>query len=448
MKLFKNKNRGPKVKREDVVIPEEYLEYERLSEEKRHRDAAETSMEIEPAETTQDKVLSDELMSHFVTEDSSAEKEAQPLVEESQAREKRKHWVFRCREKSVNTQEEKTAAVSTVEADANDAAHGTRTRKHRPSWRALGLGVLILIVAGGTACLLSPLMAIDSVTVNGVKSLDEAQVLEMAGEPEGRNVFLYRAGSAQKAISLYPYVKSVEIHRHLPHSLEITIEEREPAGLLLDNGNYLQFSKDGILLDNSGTLRGRPLPIITGFSMKDIPAPGDHFKDDDRFKDALAVINACTDDLLSMLQEINIEDRQNILAYTSQGIEIRLGSIDNINARMASLNDIMNQVILSGTIEEPIEAIDIRYEKAPVIVLEGYDNVQINPEDLDKNGSAKQAEESDASSSSKTGTGDSQSSQSGGADAEKMETVQNAANTGSAETGVPDTATGGATTVG
>ena len=79
-----------------------------------------------------------------------------------------------------------------------------------------------------------------------------------------------------------------------------------------------------------------------------------------------------------MIQEINIKDRNNILAYTRQGIEIRIGGVDNIDARMANLNDIMDQVILSGIIDEPIEAIDIRYEKSPVVVLEGYDNIDVS----------------------------------------------------------------------
>ena len=45
---------------------------------------------------------------------------------------------------------------------------------------------------------------------------------------------------------------------------------------------------------------------------------------------------------------------------------------------MATLNDIINQVILSDIIEDPIEAIDIRYEKSPVVVLEGYSNLDVS----------------------------------------------------------------------
>jgi cell division protein FtsQ len=390
LKLFRNKNRGPKVKREDVVIPEEYLEYERLSEEKRRRETA-------SAQTQGDKILDDAMMAHFATQEQT-DQAADPVEDGPKDGKVRHLFNFRKKEKEEAEASSANKEDVQIQTEAEENQGQTQVRRHRRRfpWLAAGLIVLAIAVAGATTALLSSLMAIDQVQVNGLKTLNESQVLKMAGQPEGKNVFLYRAGNARKELALYPYVKSVEIHRHLPHSLEITIEEREPAGLLLDNGNYLQFSKDGILLDNSSSLSGRPLPIITGFSMADIPAPGEKFKDDDRFQDALTVINACTDDLLTMLQEINIEDRQNILAYTSQGIEVRIGSIDNINARMAALNDIMDQVILSGAVEEPIKAIDIRYEKSPVIVLDGYDQTEVSAEDLKKEGQEK------------TDTGDSQ----------------------------------------
>ena len=43
MKLFRDKNRGPKIKSEDVVIPEEYLEYEREAEARKRREVHEES---------------------------------------------------------------------------------------------------------------------------------------------------------------------------------------------------------------------------------------------------------------------------------------------------------------------------------------------------------------------------------------------------------------------
>ena len=206
-------------------------------------------------------------------------------------------------------------------------------------------------------------------------------------------------------------MQNVVVTRHFPHWIGIEITERQPAGVLLNNGSYLQFSKDGVLLDNTKTLTHLNLPLITGFSMKDVPSPGEAFKDNERFNDILKIVNACSDELLTMIQEINIEDRSNILAYTSQGLEIRIGGVDDIEARMAALNDIMNQVILSGIVEEPIEAIDIRYAKSPVIVLEGYDNIDAS-ELLDDNDETASGETSSAQTQQQTGSQSSQTTQS------------------------------------
>lgn len=360
MKLFRDKNRGPKTRREDVQIPEEYLEYERQAEEKRRMADSfltidemdfETSEETSPEE---EQILPEEPSFSSIDELTSIH-EAQEVetiafdddpYEQVSKRERKK------REKKAKNKESKQR--QTIE------------------WRFVGLMALITLIVAGMVCLLGPIMAIDRVEVNGTKNLTEKQVLEIAEYPQSHNLFLYRTSKAKKELRLHPYVKNVKIRRHFPHWLSIDIEERTPAGILLDNGHYIQFSKDGILLDNTNSLLNPSLPIITGFSMRDIPAPGEHFRDNDRFKDALKIVNACSDDLLPMIQEINIKDRQNILAYTNQGIEIRLGSIKRIKSRMDALDDIMKQVILSNTVEEPIEALDIRYEKSPVIVLKGY----------------------------------------------------------------------------
>lgn len=54
MKLFRDKNRGPKIKSEDVVIPEEYLEYEREAEA-RKRHAVQEERIISEQESTEDE---------------------------------------------------------------------------------------------------------------------------------------------------------------------------------------------------------------------------------------------------------------------------------------------------------------------------------------------------------------------------------------------------------
>lgn len=380
MKLFRNKNRGPKIKEEDVVIPEAYLEYEREQEEKKRQEARAAEAEKMTSDVEQSKKIDAEIDAFKARLDSMMN--ARPKEEDTNAQAEETTAVLdepleiALKRPSRTQKEEQTTPRQDTASKSTPKKKKKRESLYPPQFK--GFLAMIVVAVATFVVMLGPIMAIDQVDVNDLKYISEDKVLEVAGYPVGQNLFRFNGSKAEEELLKYPYVEEAKISRHFPHRLEINITERQPAGVLLNNSNYLQFSKDGILLDNTKSLSNLSLPLITGFKMEDVPAPGGAFKDNARFKDILRIINACNDDLLRMLQEINIKDRNNILAYTSQGIEIRIGSVDNIEVRMATLNDIINQVILSGIIEEPIEAIDIRYEKSPVVVLEGYSNIDVS----------------------------------------------------------------------
>lgn len=470
MKLFRDKNRGPKLKSEDVVIPEEYLEYEREAEERKRLEAENAEADATPAQEAEEidddpiAIRVEELLNtskKTLQEKAAEEKRPVPdvtigevvetleemlpdeppeepeptgeeidleealLAEKQRSNRAAKQARRRAKKEALHAPKEKPSAV------ASEAEAPAPPKKKKESNVPAGFVVLLVVVAFLVATIvvmLGPLMRIDDVQVNDLQNMSEAQVEEIAGNPVGQNLFLYRTGQAEQELSYYPYVQAVEIKRHFPHWIEINITERQPAGVLLNNGSYLQFSKDGVLLDNTKSLTNQSLPLVTGFSMDEVPSPGEAFKDNARFSDILKVVNACSDDLLSMIQEINIKDRNNILAYTSQGIEIRIGGVDNIDARMANLNDIMDQVILSGIIDEPIEAIDIRYEKSPVVVLEGYDNIDVS-EYLDDEDAENSDSNTAATSSSQQSHANSAATTSG-----NQNSAAASSNSGSAQT--------------
>ncbi len=386
MKLFRDKNRGPKIKEEDVIIPEAYLAYEREQEEKKRQEkrAAEAKAKASITESEEMKKIDAEI-DDFKARLDLMLNNRQADDEESLVTEKPDVDVAEqtdmLENRSARAPKNKKTPSQQTKPDKKAKVKKTKKQKKQASVyppQFIALLVSIVVAVAAIVVLLGPLMKIDKVDINELKYLSDDKVLEMTSNPIGQNLFRFNISKAENELLAYPYVDDVRISRHFPHRLEISITERQPAGVLLNNSNYLQFSKDGILLDNTKSLSNLSLPLITGFKMEDVPAPGEAFKDNERFEDILRIINACDDDLLRMLQEINIKDRNNILAYTSQGLEIRIGSVDNIETRMATLNDIINQVILSDIIEDPIEAIDIRYEKSPVVVLEGYSNLDVS----------------------------------------------------------------------
>ena len=316
MKLFRDKNRGPKLKSEDVVIPEEYLEYEREAEERKRLEAENAEADATPAQEAEEidddpiAIRVEELLNtskKTLQEKAAEEKRPVPdvtigevvetleemlpdeppeepeptgeeidleealLAEKQRSNRAAKQARRRAKKEALHAPKEKPSAV------ASEAEEPAPPKKKKESNVPAGFVVLLVVVAFLVATIvvmLGPLMRIDDVQVNDLQNMSEAQVEEIAGNPVGQNLFLYRTGQAEQELSYYPYVQAVEIKRHFPHWIEINITERQPAGVLLNNGSYLQFSKDGVLLDNTKSLTNQSLPLITGFSMDEVPSPG------------------------------------------------------------------------------------------------------------------------------------------------------------------------------
>lgn len=263
---------------------------------------------------------------------------------------------------------------NTIDQDDDSVEHPRKryrerkTQKFQPEFILFLVATLIITTI--VAILLSPICAIKNVEIDGEQFLSEEKILAEAGSPLGQNLFFYRTGEGASNLKLNPYVKEAKISRRPFTGLLITIEERKPVGVIVDNGVFLQFSEDGMLMTTSDSLQTTNLPIITGLSLLSVPAPGE-FITEAAFYEALQIVNACPDALLPHLQEINITHSNNILAYTAQGIEVRLGDTEHIESRMQALSDMTEQVILGGSLNEPVEYIDLRYPGAASIKIRG-----------------------------------------------------------------------------
>lgn len=265
-----------------------------------------------------------------------------------------------------------------------------RRRRFTPEFLVF-LGTTLLVTLA-VSLLLSPLAQIEEVTIEGNQILSDEKILAQAQDPIGQNVFLYSTRQGAQSLELDPYVDRAKVSRRPLHGLLIQVQERAPVGILVDGDAYLHFASDGMLMDVSESLQTTKLPIITGLSLESIPAPGEKIEDQ-AFYQALEVANACSPDFLREVQEINVSKPNDILAYTSHGIEIRVGRADEtIKDRIQSLEDIFTQIVLPGALPAPVDYIDIRYQGSPSIKMIGYDApiVELNnlesidvPEDSD-----------------------------------------------------------------
>ena len=206
--------------------------------------------------------------------------------------------------------------------------------------RSLPIAIVLAILGGvgGAAwagyrfLTTSPRFAITAIVVSGNRALDEASVRARMGVGEGDNIFLVRPARLEAALTGDPWVAKAEVHRELPHTLVVEIEERIAAALIDLDGFYLCADdghpfKRADLADGDGV----GLPIVTGVGRKEmLAAPAETER---RIARAIAAGRAWASGARPRLGELHVDVRRGLTVFGYQpAVAIHVGDIDSASA--------------------------------------------------------------------------------------------------------------------
>ena len=190
----------------------------------------------------------------------------------------------------------------------------------------------VLVAAGAFAgvryfFLNSSFFNIKKVVINagGGISFDEIKTT-LKDTYNDRNIFTVDLRhTAALIISDFPQIKTVEIRRHMPDSLQIDILPRKPVAVIETAGGIM-IDRDGVVL--SLKRRTNDLVKINGVSFfLRKPAPGEKI-DSDQVSQALSLIELLKrDNVLGYhrVKSIDVSDKRNLSL-----------DIDNVNVKMGS----------------------------------------------------------------------------------------------------------------
>jgi cell division protein FtsQ len=107
----------------------------------------------------------------------------------------------------------------------------------------------------------------DAVEIAGVHNASRAQVMEVAGQDIGRNIFFVPLDERQKQLEQIPWVEHASVMRLLPNRISVTIDERVPVA-------FAQIGPRISLIDAGGVVMGLPanrqikysFPVIRGIA--------------------------------------------------------------------------------------------------------------------------------------------------------------------------------------
>jgi cell division septal protein FtsQ len=153
-------------------------------------------------------------------------------------------------------------------------AHLKPARK-RNAWRVRHWRVLVgaaILVAGGFAADRAwrtfarlPVFRVTHIVVHGNLRLSNGEVLALLDSFRGESIFGVNLESWRAAVMSSPWVADASLHRTLPSTVDITIQERAPIGIGRIAGALYLIDERGAVIDEYGPhYNDLDLPIIDG----------------------------------------------------------------------------------------------------------------------------------------------------------------------------------------
>ena len=218
--------------------------------------------------------------------------------------------------------------------------------RRRASWV---LVIVVIFAALGLFLWLrsSEVFAVKHITLNTIAHVSEQAVYEATLEARGESLLKLGTEDIKKRLLENPYVRSVEVYRSFPNTLEITLEEYEAVACVEIGGNaHWLVSQDGRVLEKK---HNPSLPLIASALQLKLE-PGDTIPAN--VSEALSVAETFAElndlGLLPQLSSIMSQTFKIIIASggeitISAGIELRIGEPTNLEQKFRVAETIAQQ---------------------------------------------------------------------------------------------------------
>jgi cell division protein FtsQ len=235
----------------------------------------------------------------------------------------------------------------------------------RGSLLLAGLAILsLLFVSLYHYLLASPYIRLEQVVVTGVDEKLKTELLEMAKLNFDTSLLAIDLNKLKQSLERDPWVRSVTLEKHFPHTLIIRAEKEDPWAIVVMDKLYY-MNREGKIFKALDPGDETDFPVITG-----IP------KDDE---DTQKLIGIAVEVLKTLetekapwsmkdLSEVHVRKDGDVALYFSRlsaSIKVR-GS--NLAQRMEDLKKVVNHLNSTGRIPM-VKAIDLNYPEGAVVVF-------------------------------------------------------------------------------
>ncbi len=202
-----------------------------------------------------------------------------------------------------------------------------RRRKER---RMIGVAALICLVSASIGLYFSPILRVQHVEVTGTSALNPDDVATLA-DIRGDSMVSSTFTGAEARVAALPQVRSVQIQRQWPDTIEIAVTERAPWATWTAGATPYTIDETGVVLATTAADSG---PIIHAPASAGPLQPGDQVD-----ADALALTYSLVEQVPAQLgvnlTEIDWSTNSGVTVTTDAGYKVVFGDSANTQYKLA-----------------------------------------------------------------------------------------------------------------
>lgn len=251
------------------------------------------------------------------------------------------------KEMPKNSKKKATKKVASKKSKNKDKKSKPKKKQENKSKKPLIIILIILLLICGLVFLMSSkLFEIKNIEIKNNSRVSKEEVEEFCEFDKYRNIFWVTKLGISKDLEKNAYVENIKIHKKLPNTLIIDINERVPKFMLQIADSYVYINNQGYLLEVSTENIG--LPIILGFKtdLSNVEVGNRLNVEDLKRMDTIIKIveTASVHNIDSLITKIDISDDRNYtLILEGEGKTVYLGEATDLNTRMIYLSGILSR---------------------------------------------------------------------------------------------------------
>ena len=192
--------------------------------------------------------------------------------------------------------------------------------------------------------MVSPIFNIQEIQVLNNTQVSSQTVISLSELQSGENIFRFSSVKVASHIKENAYIEAVKIHRKIPNTVQIEVEERVHSYSVDFLGKYAYVNNQGYILEIADDSKQKP--ILQGIETAEEQVVVGHRlsnEDLEKLEDVIKIMKVAAEyNLDTKVTSIDIQDKNEYSIYLEEeSKKVHLGDTSNLSNKMLYVNSFL-----------------------------------------------------------------------------------------------------------